>query len=633
MLQIRRTVNDRVLELGAGSVPMVRPECQGGKDVVLDARMCHDANGKQVTDIVANFEQSLPLGSNEFDACFCKYALEHISYNNIPSFLKEVFRVLKPGGQAIFVTPNTEAQLRWILQNPNGWDNKDLFHSASELLFGTLDYPENSHKAYLDPIIVTKLFSEAGFVHVTTDAYNERKTDMVITAGKGTTGPASVSDPSVVRQGEAQKVDQAKEALVKQMIDNVEEKGTGKSSYTGNFIKEEAISLSKMSREEMFDHHYFSGGTKVGGYAHEGYRDFIQHEFTFRHLMYRQPRSVLEIGPARGGILKRLHDNGISGRGLEISKHCVMTRWTDNIDQWDTCTFPWPIEPNEKYDMSFSIAVLEHIPEEHVHNFLQELGKCCSRHVHAIDFGHKDDGFDKTHINFADKNTWKTRFSNAGLTDYEIVDKEDFEKQIGDMDSLFKGDGKIKLNIGSHVNMAYFGYQNLDVVDLRGFAQQNNYNFLHHDVRNGLPFSTGVVSCIYSSHFLEHLNYQEGLKFLKECRRVLAPDGVVRIIVPDASLLLQRFQNSDLEEYGHINEGCKNSKTNVGKLWSLLHEGHQAAYDYATLAELMKEADLIPHEAGFRRSAVGGLGLQILRETLDTLPCLSLYAECVGKFA
>lgn len=624
MLQIRRNPQDSCLELGAGANPLVKPKCQGGIDICVDVRICHDASGRQVTDFVVDFEKPLPIQDGEFSSIVCRYALEHISYPNIPAFLKEVFRVLKQGGQAVFVTPNTEAQLRWVLSNPNGWDGKDLFHSASELLFGTLDYPENSHKAYLDPTIVSKLFSEAGFVHVTTDAYNDRKTDMVITAGKGTTGPASVSDPSVVRQGEAQKVDQAKEALVKQMVESVE----GKNS-TSIQLKQEP----QMSREEMFDHQYFAGGGKVGGYAHEGYRDFLQHEFTFRHLMYRQPKSVLELGSARGPILKRLHDNGITAHGLEISKHCVMTRWTENVHHFDVCRTPWPDRFFEnigdtKFDVSFSCAVLEHIPKEHIHDVLRELGKRCQRHVHAIDFGEHDTGFDKTHCTLVDKNTWKTWFSNAGLTNYEIVDKEDFEKQIGDTETYVKGDGKIKLAVGTHMaTMAYYGYTNIDVVDLRGFAQHNGYNFLHHDVRNGLPFSTGVVSCIQASHFLEHLTYQEGLKFLKECRRVLASDGVVRIIVPDASLLLQRFQNSDLAEYDHVNDGCKNSKTNVAKLWSLLHEGHQAAYDYATLAELMKEADLIPHEAGFRRSAVGGLGLNILRETLDTLPCLSLFAE------
>jgi predicted SAM-dependent methyltransferase len=51
------------------------------------------------------------------------------------------------------------------------------------------------------------------------------------------------------------------------------------------------------------------------------------------------------------------------------------------------------------------------------------------------------------------------------------------------------------------------------------------------DVRKGLPFRG--VSAIYAEHFLEHLGLDDGLGFLKECRRVLAPSGVLRLSTPN----------------------------------------------------------------------------------------------------
>jgi predicted SAM-dependent methyltransferase len=51
------------------------------------------------------------------------------------------------------------------------------------------------------------------------------------------------------------------------------------------------------------------------------------------------------------------------------------------------------------------------------------------------------------------------------------------------------------------------------------------------DVRDGLPF-TGV-QYIYAEHFLEHLTYDEGLRFLKECRSVMRPDGALRLSTPN----------------------------------------------------------------------------------------------------
>ena len=56
---------------------------------------------------------------------------------------------------------------------------------------------------------------------------------------------------------------------------------------------------------------------------------------------------------------------------------------------------------------------------------------------------------------------------------------------------------------------------------------------INHNVNLGLPFTSSSVHNIYSSHFIEHLNYQEGINFLKETHRVLKPGSVVRIICPD----------------------------------------------------------------------------------------------------
>lgn len=56
------------------------------------------------------------------------------------------------------------------------------------------------------------------------------------------------------------------------------------------------------------------------------------------------------------------------------------------------------------------------------------------------------------------------------------------------------------------------------------------------DVRNGLPFEN--VAAIYAEHFLEHLDVEDGLACLSECRRVLAPNGVLRISTPNLDWVL-----------------------------------------------------------------------------------------------
>lgn len=68
------------------------------------------------------------------------------------------------------------------------------------------------------------------------------------------------------------------------------------------------------------------------------------------------------------------------------------------------------------------------------------------------------------------------------------------------------------------------------------------------DLRNGIPFPDESVSKIYSSHFFEHLSYQEGQKFLDECLRVLSPGGIFSICVPNARLYIEAYlMNSELD--------------------------------------------------------------------------------------
>jgi predicted O-linked N-acetylglucosamine transferase (SPINDLY family)/predicted SAM-dependent methyltransferase len=65
------------------------------------------------------------------------------------------------------------------------------------------------------------------------------------------------------------------------------------------------------------------------------------------------------------------------------------------------------------------------------------------------------------------------------------------------------------------------------------------------DVRNGLPFEDASCSFIYNEHVLEHLTAEEGLFFLKECRRVLQPGGILRVAMPNLEYIVKHYISED----------------------------------------------------------------------------------------
>lgn len=65
-----------------------------------------------------------------------------------------------------------------------------------------------------------------------------------------------------------------------------------------------------------------------------------------------------------------------------------------------------------------------------------------------------------------------------------------------------------------------------------------------HDLRNPLPFPNNHFHAVYHSHVLEHLTRDEAPGFLAECRRVLRPTGVIRVVVPDLETIARLYLQS-----------------------------------------------------------------------------------------
>jgi predicted SAM-dependent methyltransferase len=91
------------------------------------------------------------------------------------------------------------------------------------------------------------------------------------------------------------------------------------------------------------------------------------------------------------------------------------------------------------------------------------------------------------------------------------------------------------------------------------------------DITKRLPYGDNTVDFILCEHGLEHVNCGHGWLFLRECWRILKPDGVLRVCVPKALEMLDLGHCIDL----------------------IIGHGHQMIYNEEILGKMMNLAGLV----------------------------------------
>lgn len=520
--QIRFRPNGKVIELGGGQNPMIHPNV----DVVPGTNV----------DIVADFEKRLPFEDKTVDGVFCKYAIEHISWKNVEHFIQEVSRILTDNGKAIFFTSNLLEQCKSLI-------NEGVNKATVERLFGSQEFPNHAgaHKCGFSPEYAEKLFKENGFDFVKVIEHPISKTDMIIEAYKFKDG-------------------------------------------------------------EVFERSYFEDGI----FGYDGYRDFATHYTTANILLNSTPKieSVLDIGGCRGYVARILENNGIKATTMDISKHCRDTRVIEHFILHDATQIPWPgcegckePIPDKAFDLTFSINFLEHIPTEKLDDVLREMARVSKRGMHGIHFSEspfveQDPDIDITHTTNETKEWWEQKFKEV-VPEYQVVlehprllEYEEPEKQPPLSYCPTIDDGLLKVNLGSFTDMFYFDWLNLDIVDLQDFAKSQSYKFQQHDVTEGLPWKDETVDFIFSSHLIEHLDREQGMKFLKECYRVMKKGAIMRLIFPDGKKISRDYVDGTMGKYRYVNVGVENAIDNADAFYNLLMAGHKTVYDEGIIRTL-----------------------------------------------
>jgi len=105
---------------------------------------------------------------------------------------------------------------------------------------------------------------------------------------------------------------------------------------------------------------------------------------------------------------------------------------------------------------------------------------------------------------------------------------------------LFRVDNINKLEIGIGGTQKKAGFISSDI---------NIGTDYPYDLRLGLPFPDTSIDFIYAEHVLEHFTYVNLIDLIKDCRRVLKPQGVLSIVVPDATIYLDGYNNPESFSY------------------------------------------------------------------------------------
>lgn len=62
-----------------------------------------------------------------------------------------------------------------------------------------------------------------------------------------------------------------------------------------------------------------------------------------------------------------------------------------------------------------------------------------------------------------------------------------------------------------------------------------------HNLLHGIPYEDNSFDVVYHSHILEHFSKDDGEKFIAACFRVLKPEGVLRIAIPDLEIIVRNY--------------------------------------------------------------------------------------------
>lgn len=120
-------------------------------------------NKKHKMFVKADLTKKLPFKDDYADYIIMNDVIEHFGFMQVVPVLKEIKRILKPGGQFIMLTTDfADVVLSWLDMFNRGEDFNEYMR-ASMVIYGNQLHAGEFHKIPFTPTFMNRCMQEAGF--------------------------------------------------------------------------------------------------------------------------------------------------------------------------------------------------------------------------------------------------------------------------------------------------------------------------------------------------------------------------------------------------------------------------------------------------------------------------------------
>lgn len=169
----------------------------------------------------------------------------------------------------------------------------------------------------------------------------------------------------------------------------------------------------------VFDRDYFENGvqTRKSNYADYSWQRLGSYfQQTARHIVdLFEPERTLDVGCAKGFLVKALDELGVDAYGIDPSVYAVSNAHPDVGDKINLDSARSIPYPDNTFDVVTCLDVMDHVPLKEVTKTLKELLRVSKEWVIIRVVTHEVEGdLDSSHETIRDREWWTERIEKAG---------------------------------------------------------------------------------------------------------------------------------------------------------------------------------------------------------------------------